>query len=49
VFVVGFAGRVLIENNIIDDVVADLGFGVSQFRAAGPVNILHNTIGGTGY
>jgi hypothetical protein len=49
VFVVGFAGRVLIEDNVIDDVVADLGFGVSQFRAAGPVKILRNTVGGTGY
>ena len=49
VIVVGFAGRVLIENNIVDGVGADLGFGVSQFRAAGPVMIRGNRLGGTGY
>jgi hypothetical protein len=49
VFVVGFAGRVLIEDNVIEDVAAELGFGVSQFRAAGPVIIRGNTISDTGY
>src|SRR5262249_27348530 len=33
----------------IEDVVADQGFGVSQFRAAGPVVIRGNTISDTGY
>jgi hypothetical protein len=49
VIVVGFAGRVLIEDNIVDDVIADLGFGISQFRATGPVDIRRNTIRRTGY
>ena len=49
VIVVGFSGRVLIEDNVIEDVAADLGFGVSQFRAAGPVVIHRNTISDTGY
>ena len=48
-FVVGFSGRVLIEDNVIEDVAATFGFGVSQFRAAGPVMIRSNTISDTGY
>ena len=48
-FVTGFSGRVLIEDNVISDVEADSGFGVSQFRAAGPVVIRRNTISDTGY
>src|SRR5205823_6516580 len=36
-------------NGVINDVIADRGFGVSQFRAAGPVDIRRNTISGTGY
>ena len=47
--VVGFAGRVLIEDNIVTDLVADRGFGISQFRSAGPVVIRRNTISDTGY
>jgi sorbitol-specific phosphotransferase system component IIA len=47
--VVGFSGRVLVEDNVITDVFADLGFGISQFRAAGPVVIRRNTISDTGY
>lgn len=49
VFVVGFSGRVVIEDNRIEDVVADRGFGVSQFRAAGPVVIRGNAISDTTY
>ena len=49
VFVVGFSGRVRIEDNVIEDVAAELGIGVSQFRAAGPVVIRGNTISDTGY
>lgn len=47
--VVGFAGRVVIEDNVVTDVLADRGFGISQFRSAGPVVIRRNTIDGTGY
>ena len=49
VFVVGFSGRVRIEDNVIFDVAAESGIGVSQFRAAGPVVIRGNTISDTGY
>jgi hypothetical protein len=47
--VVAFAGSVLVEDNVIAEILADRGFGISEFRAAGPVVIRRNTIGGTGY
>ena len=49
VFVVGFSGEVRIEDNVIEDVAAEFGIGVSQFRAAGPVVIRGNAIRDTGY
>lgn len=49
VVVVAFSGRVLIADNVIEDVAADSGHGVSQFRAAGPVVICGNRIRDTGY
>lgn len=48
-FVVGFSGRVTIEENVIDELAADRGIGISQFRAIGPVVIRRNTVSGTGY
>src|SRR4030095_16518044 len=49
VFVVGFSGRVLIEDNVIEDVAGELGLGVGHARAPGPVVIRGNTISDTGY
>jgi hypothetical protein len=40
-------GRVVIDDNVIEDVDAFNGSGISEFRSAGPVEILRNMISGT--
>lgn len=47
--VVGFAGKVNIEGNVIDSVMADRGLGVSLFGCSGPVDVLRNRIRDTTY
>ena len=40
-------GRVVIDDNVVDDVAADSGIGITELDSAGPVEILRNRVSGT--
>jgi hypothetical protein len=40
-------GRVVIDDNVVDDVAADHGIGITELDSAGPVEILRNRVSGT--
>jgi hypothetical protein len=42
-------GRIVVSDNVVEDVAAETAIGISEFDAAGKVEILRNRVSGTSY